>query len=109
MGARLNRDEREKQGTSTRSDTMTKQRLLAELQAEQEQFEALLDQIGTERMDQPGVAGHWSVKDIVAHLTGWRQRTVQRLRAERHGEAAPPPPWPSDLQTDDAINAWLYE
>lgn len=88
---------------------MTKQTLLADLQAEQSQFDALLDQIGAARMDQPGVAGHWSIKDIVAHLTGWRRRTVARLQAARNGEADPPPPWPADLQTDDAINAWMYE
>ena len=51
----------------------------------------------------------------VAHLTGWRRRTVNRLRAEGRAEPEPPPPWPAYLQTDDEINhehdpdmrAWL--
>jgi len=34
--------------------------LLVDLQAEQSQFEALLDRIGAARINQPGVAGHWS-------------------------------------------------
>lgn len=88
---------------------MTKTALLADLHREQEQWEALLAQIGESRMDQPGVAGEWSIKDIVAHLTGWRRRTVARLQAAQRGEAEPPPPWPAHLQTDDEINAWIYE
>jgi hypothetical protein len=87
---------------------MTKAALLADLQREYEQWEALLDQIGEARMDLPGVTGPWSIKDIVAHLTGWRRRTVARLQAARRGEADPAPPWPAQLQTDDEINAWLH-
>jgi hypothetical protein len=60
-------------------------------------------------MEQPGVAGPWSIKDIVAHLTGWRWRTVGRLQAALRGEPEPEPPWPAHLQTDDEINAWIYE
>ena len=88
---------------------MTKTALLADLQREQEQWEVLLAQIGEQRMDQGGVAGEWSIKDIVAHLTGWRRRTVARLQAVQHSEVEPPPPWPAHLQTDDEVNAWIYE
>jgi hypothetical protein len=89
--------------------TMTKARLLAELRAEQAGWEALLREIGEEHMTQPGVAADWSIKDIVAHLTGWRHRTVARLQAALRGEPAPPPPWPAHMETDDEINAWIYE
>ena len=88
---------------------MKKAELLDGLQEEYRQWEALLDQIGLVRMDQPGVAGPWSIKDIVAHLTGWRRRTVARLQAAQRGEPEPLPPWPAHLQTDDEINAWIYE
>ena len=88
---------------------MNKSELLNELQKEYGQWKALLDQIGPARMDQPGVTGHWSIKDIVAHLTGWRRRTVARLQAAQRSEPEPPPPWPVHLQTDDEINAWIYE
>ena len=74
-----------------------------------EKWEAFLDQFGTARMDEPGVAGHWSMKDIIVHLTGWDQYVVARVQAARRGEPEPPPPWPADLQNDDEINAWLYE
>jgi hypothetical protein len=88
---------------------MNKSEFLAGLREEYQQWEALLDQIGEARMNQPGVAADWSIKDIVAHLTGWRRRTVARLQAAQRGEGEPPPYWPAHLQTDDEINAWMYE
>jgi hypothetical protein len=88
---------------------MNKSELLNWLQEEYRQWEALLDQIGPERMEQPGVNGDWSMKDIVAHLTGWQPRVNAHLRAVQRGEPEPPPPWPAHLQTDDDINAWIYE
>ena len=88
---------------------MNKSEFLNGLREEYRQWEALLDQIGEARMDQSGVADDWSIKDIVAHLTGWRRRTVARLQAAQRGEGEPPPYWPAHLQTDDEINAWIYE
>lgn len=88
---------------------MSKQTLLDNLQVENQHWEALLAQIGEAHMDKAGVADAWSIKDIVAHLTGWRKYTVARLQAAQQGQAKPPPPWPAHLQTDDEINAWIYE
>jgi hypothetical protein len=88
--------------------TTSKAQLLDDLRDEQAQWEALLQDIGEEHMTQPGVAGDWSIKDIVAHLTGWRQRTVARFQAASRHEPTPPAPWPPNLQTDDEINAWIY-
>ena len=94
---------------STQTDgTKSKAQLLDDLQAEQAGWEALLRDIGEEHMTQPGVAGEWSIKDIVAHLTAWRRRTVGRVQAALRHEPPPPPPWPSHLQNDDEINAWFY-
>ena len=88
---------------------MNKSELLAWLQAEYQRWEAFLDEIGPARMDQPGVAGHWSIKDIVAHLTDWEPWLMARLQAAQRGEPEPPPPWPAQLRTDDEVNAWIYE
>jgi hypothetical protein len=88
--------------------TTSKAQLLDDLQSEQAGWEALLAEIGEEHMTQPGVAGEWSIKDVVAHLTAWRRRTVGRFQAALRHEPSPPPPWPSQLQTDDEINAWFY-
>ncbi|MEO7913334.1 MAG: ClbS/DfsB family four-helix bundle protein [Roseiflexaceae bacterium] len=88
---------------------MKKSELLHWLQEEYQQWEAFLDQIGPARMDQPDVTGQWSIKDIVAHLTGWQRRVVARLQAAQRSEPEPPPLWPAHLQTDDDINRWIYE
>jgi len=88
---------------------MKKSELLNWLQEEYQQWEAFLDQIGPARMDQPGVNRDWSIKDIVAHLTGWNRRLVDRLLAAGRSEPEPPPHWPAHLQTEDEINAWIYE
>ncbi|NJM05518.1 ClbS/DfsB family four-helix bundle protein [Candidatus Gracilibacteria bacterium] len=87
----------------------TKSELLQWLDNEYRQWEVLLAQVSPARMDQPGVNGDWSMKDIVAHLTGWQRRVVANLQAAQRGEPEPPPPWPAHLTTDDDINAWIYE
>jgi hypothetical protein len=88
---------------------MNKSELLNLLQEKYQKWEAFLDQIGLARMDQPGVNDDWSMKDIVAHLTGWNRWLVARLQAAQQGAPEPPPPWPAHLQTEDEINAWIYE
>ena len=111
---------------------MNKSELLNWLQEQYERWKVLLDQIGPERMDQPGVNGDWSMKDLVAHLTGWQPRLITRIQAAQRGEPEPPPPhlhctertichemlthfknrvqvWPAHLQTEDEVNAWIYE
>jgi hypothetical protein len=88
---------------------MDKSELLNWLQEEQQQWEAFLAQIGPARMEQLGVNGDWSMKDIIAHLTGWEPRLIASIQAAQHGKAEPLPPWPAHLKTDDEINAWLYQ
>jgi hypothetical protein len=83
--------------------------LLSWLKEENRQWEAFLDQIGPERMKQPGVAADWSIKDIIAHLAGWNRWLVDRFQAAQHGEAEPAPPWPPNLESEDEINSWIYE
>lgn len=90
------------------SVNVSKAQILTELKDEQAQWEALLSAIGEAHMTQPGVAGEWSIKDIIAHLTGWRRRTVARFQAALRHESSFSPPWPPHLQTDDEINAWIY-
>src|SRR5215510_1989348 len=88
---------------------MTKSELLTLLHERHQQWEALLTEIGPARMEQAGVNGDWSMKDIIAHLTGWNRRLVNHLQAAQRGEPEPPPPWPTTLETEDEVNAWIYE
>lgn len=63
---------------------MDKRELIANIQAEREQLNAVLAEVPAERMAEPGVAGDWSVKDILAHLAIWSSRAVTLLfQAER--------------------------
>ncbi|MEJ2736666.1 MAG: ClbS/DfsB family four-helix bundle protein [Anaerolineae bacterium] len=88
---------------------MKKSELLDSLQKEYGKWEAFLDRMDPTRMEQPGVNGTWSMKDLIAHLTGWNRWLVARLHAAQRSEPEPPPPWPAHLQTEDEINAWIYE
>jgi hypothetical protein len=67
------------------------------MQSEQAAWLALLDEIGEENMTQPDAASGWSIKDIVAHITGWRRRTVLRFRAALDPTRDMTPPWPAEL------------
>ena len=87
---------------------MKKSELLDWLREEQRQWAAFLDQIGPTRMEQPGVNGEWSMKDIVAHLTGWNRWLIARMQAAQRRKPEPNPPWPAQLQAEDDINAWIY-
>jgi hypothetical protein len=81
--------------------------LVARCEREREAWRALVDEVGVDRMTEPGPMGRWSFKDLAAHLLGWRDRMIGRLEAAADGREAPPPPWPSDLQDDDSINDWI--
>ncbi|HEY1352137.1 MAG TPA: DinB family protein [Ktedonobacteraceae bacterium] len=94
------------------TEPISKKLLLTELQSEQAAWLALLDEIGEENMTQPEVAGGWSIKDIVAHITGWRQRTVNRFRAVLDPSTDRITLWPTEWHEDDEvdkINAWIYK
>ena len=88
---------------------MQKSDLVTWLERKNEQWEALLAQVGPARLRQPGVNGVWSMKELVAHLTGWNRFLAARLQAAVRGEPEPAPPWPRSLQGDDAINAWIED
>src|SRR5215471_7632300 len=65
----------------TSTGSISKEQLITEMDGEQAAWLALLDEIGEANMTQPEVAGGWSIKDIVAHMAGWRRRTVRRFQA----------------------------
>ncbi len=53
--------------------------------------------------DAPAADGGWSPKDVQAHLTAWKGRTVERLRALRVGLSEP-----IEVETDEA-NAKFHD
>ena len=89
-----------------------KSALLEQIAREHDFWQQLLAEIGEEHMLEPGATGDWSFKDVVAHLNGWRSQSLARLEAAQHGYAPAAPPWPADLDEDDAtdqINAWIAQ
>lgn len=61
----------------TRDEPMTGPRLAEMLQTERARWNALLAQIPAARMEEPGAAGTWSVKQLIAHLTWYEGRIVE--------------------------------
>ena len=63
---------------------MDKRELIANIEHEREQLNAVLAQVPAGRMTEPGVAGDWSVKDLLAHLAVWASRAITIMfQAER--------------------------
>ncbi len=94
------------------SETASKSALLLQIERERDFWERLLAEIGEERMLEPGATGDWTFKDVVAHLNGWRTRTLARLEAARHGHAPDDRPWPAQFNEDenlDEINDWFQQ
>jgi hypothetical protein len=89
----------------------TKAALITMLRRERDYWEALLAVVDEEDMVKPGVTGDWAFKDVVAHLTAWRKRTVARFRGAAQGGGPLPPEWPPELSDDDvqSVNAWIYQ
>jgi hypothetical protein len=83
------------------------EQIAATIRREQAAWRTLVEEVGRDRMDEPGPMGEWSFKDLAAHLLGWRERSIGRLRALGEGRGEPPEPWPAGMDDDDEINAWM--
>jgi hypothetical protein len=90
------------------TDGSIKSRALARIDAEHAGWSRIVA-AAEGRIDMPGITPEWSLKDLAAHLTGWREDSLATLEAEAQGAPAPASPWPSELTDDDEINAWIYE
>ena len=91
------------------ADTKSKAALLVELETERARWEAILAEVGPERMITPGVEGDWSVKDVIAHVTYYERVVRDRLLAALEGREFVRPDYeaPKGLSIDDR-NAWIY-
>ncbi len=82
---------------------MNKKEILSTLEESRKNFLKTLEGLPEEAMLQPGAAGEWSVKDILAHLSLWEAELIKMLFQIRQGEK------PTSAQFSskkvDAINA----
>ena len=53
--------------------------LLQLMQTEHDTLVTLLNSLSEEQILRPRIAGDWSVKDILAHLTWWEQETISEI------------------------------
>lgn len=100
-------------GEPAAAPASSKEQLQAILWRVRADIERLVAEAGPGRIEQPGVAGHWSLKDVIAHLTAWRWWSVARMEAALSG-SEPAPPWSSDLSEStqagtDQINQQFYD
>ena len=66
--------------------TMDKARLIKLIQQENAAMEALLRTLDSYKMEEPGVYGELSFKDVLAHITAWEQMEIGWIRASLKGE-----------------------
>lgn len=84
-----------------------KDRVLQRIESERAHWRDLVDEVGEDRMEEPGPMGDWTFKDLASHLLGWRNRSIARYEAAAAGRPEPAPPWPAELKDDDEINPWI--
>jgi hypothetical protein len=93
--------------------TSTKSSLIEQLRDEKERWEALLRTLSESEITAPALSDGWAIKDVMAHLMAWQQRSNARLEAALSGQAPLFPDWPTTLDPEIAeqpneLNAWIY-
>lgn len=71
------------------TNEMTKAKLLDELRSARSQWEAMLKEVPQNRMEEAGATGHWSVKNVITHLTSYARWYANAAEAQLQGEMPP--------------------
>ena len=82
---------------------MNTRQVLAKLDAAWTDFENAWADLPESRLLAPGVAGKWSVRDIIAHVTWWDEEALTHLPLIREGGT--PPRYATKYGGIDAFNA----
>jgi hypothetical protein len=90
-----------------------KQQILAMLREEFNRWEALLSSLSEEQIIAPQLPADWSIKDVIAHLRAWQQRSIARFEAALLNREPQYPTWPAQFDPEAEgqphdLNAWLY-
>ncbi|MBI5566503.1 MAG: ClbS/DfsB family four-helix bundle protein [Chloroflexi bacterium] len=89
------------------TEQLTVKQLVAAMHAARSDWGALLAEVGEGRWEQPGVAGDWSIKDIIAHLTYFENWATEVTGALERGEPLPASPY-QGMEIDQE-NAAIYQ
>jgi hypothetical protein len=90
-----------------------KRQLMTTLKQEFDRWEEMVADLSEEKLNTAQPNSIMSIKDVLAHLLAWQQRSIARLEAAVQNKEPEFPKWPADLnpETDnvDQINAWIYQ
>jgi hypothetical protein len=91
-----------------------KEHILTALREQFDGWEALLASLSAAQISAHPTPSDWSIKDEIAHLMAWQQRSNVRLQAALSKQPPEFPVWRPELQTDadenvDQVNLWIYE
>ena len=91
-----------------------KEHILTALREQFNRWEELLASMSDEQITAPHLPSNWSIKDVIAHLRAWQQRSIARLEAALFNREPEFPKWLPELDPDsegntDQTNAWIYE
>jgi hypothetical protein len=90
-----------------------KHQILTTLRAEFTRWEDLLASLSEAQITAPLLPDNWSIKDVIAHLRAWQQRSVARMEAALLNQEPQFPTWPAQFDPEEegqphGLNAWLY-
>jgi hypothetical protein len=77
-----------------------KQHIPTMLREEFQRWEELLASLSEEQITAPQLPADWSIKDVIAHLMAWQQRSIARLEAALLNRAPELPKWPAELDPE---------
>jgi hypothetical protein len=86
---------------------VNRQQLLNRLDTAWVAFQASYAGLASSRLTEPGVAGDWSVKDVIAHVTWWEEEALRHLPLVMAGGR--PPRYSVVYGGIDAFNAMMAE
>jgi len=85
-----------------------KNEVLEALEREREGFLDLIEGLSEQDLQQPGVVGEWSIKDILAHLSRWEAELVKLLWQAHRGGTPTTQQIQALLSDDDTVNTRWY-
>lgn len=60
-------------------------KLIHQLEELQIKFNKAVQALDASQVEKPGVCGHWSPKQLVAHMTGWEIETILQFQRIQNG------------------------
>lgn len=91
-----------------------KEHILTALREQFDRWQELLASLSEQQITAPLSPSNWSIKDNIAHLWAWQQRSIARMEAAQLERQPEFPQWLPEVKPDseantDQTNAWIYE